>query len=184
MENCQSYTAVKKGSKCELGNYRPISVLPLVSKVLEKTIYQQLHDYLQENRLLNTYQSGFRSLHSTTTALLETTNNWSININNGLLNGVLFIDLEKAFDTINHEIISRKLARNERTHPNLVSQARVIEIFCEDCKLAAPLALCRGFGPRSRVNRVKSAWPATVPLETTCEFAAVKTQIQSAVSPK
>ena len=54
------------------------------------------------------------------------------------------------------------------THPNLVSQAREIEIFCEDCKLAAPLALCRGLGPRCRVHRFKSAWPATVPLETTC----------------
>ena len=44
-------------------------------------------------------------MHSTTTALLETKNNWSINIDNGLLNGVLFIDLKKAFDTIDHEII-------------------------------------------------------------------------------
>ena len=100
----------KKGSKRELGNYRPISVLPLVSKVFEKIIYYQLYDYLQENRLLNTYQSGFRSTHSTTTALLETTNNWSINIDNSLLNGVLFIDLKKAFDKIDHEIILRKLA--------------------------------------------------------------------------
>ena len=46
----------------------------------------------------------------TAAALLETTNNWSINIDNGLLNGVLFIDLKKAFDTIDHEIILRKLA--------------------------------------------------------------------------
>ena len=59
---------------------------------------------------LNTYQSGFRSIHRTLTALLETTNNWSINIDNGLLNGVLFVDLKKAFDTIDHEIILRKLA--------------------------------------------------------------------------
>ena len=65
----------KKGSKRELGNYRPISVLPLVSKIFEKIIYHQLYDYLQENSLLNTYQSGFRSMHSTLTALLETTNN-------------------------------------------------------------------------------------------------------------
>ena len=90
----------KKGSNRELGNYRPISVLPLVSKVFEKIMYHQLYDYFQENRLLNTYQSGFRLVHSTTTALLETTNNWSINIDIGLLNGVLFIDLKKAFDTI------------------------------------------------------------------------------------
>ena len=48
-------------------------------------------------------------MQSTLTALLETTN-WSINIDNGLLNGVLFIDLKKAFDTIDHEIILRKLA--------------------------------------------------------------------------
>ena len=56
-------------------------------------------------------------MHSTTTALLETTNNWSINIDNGLLNGVLFIDLKKAFDTIDHEIILRKLA-NYGVDPN------------------------------------------------------------------
>ena len=68
-------------------------------------------------RLLNTYQSGFRLMHSTTTALLETTNNWSINIDNGLLNGVLFIDLQKAFDTIDREIILRKLA-NYGVDPN------------------------------------------------------------------
>ena len=94
----------KKGSKRELGSYRPISVLPLVSKIFEKFIYRQLYDYLQDNSLLNTYQSGFRSMHNTLTALVETTNNWSINIDKGLLNGVLFIDLKKAFDTIDHEI--------------------------------------------------------------------------------
>ena len=85
----------KKGSKRELGNYRPMSVLPLVSKIFEKITYRQLYDYLQDNSLLNTYQSGFRSMRSTLTALLETTNNWPIDIDNGLLNGVLFIDLKK-----------------------------------------------------------------------------------------
>ena len=107
----------KKGSKREPGNYRPISVLPLVSKIFEKIIYHQLYDYPQDNSLLNTYQSGFRSMYSTLTALLETTNNWSINIDNGLLNGVLFIDLKKAFDTIDHEITLRKLA-NYGVDPN------------------------------------------------------------------
>ena len=53
---------------------------------------------------------GFCSLHSTITALLEATNSWSVNIDNGFLNGVVFIDLKKAFDTIDHEIILRKMS--------------------------------------------------------------------------
>jgi len=56
-------------------------------------------------------------MHSTTTALLQSTNNWSINIENGLLNGVLFVDLKKVFDTIDHEILLRKLA-NYGVDPN------------------------------------------------------------------
>ena len=112
MENCQSYVTplFKKGSKRELGSYRPISVLPFISKIFEKKLYRQLYDYFQDNSLLNTYPSGFRSMYSALTALLKTTNNWSINIDNGLWNGVLFVDLKKAFDTIDHEIILRKLA--------------------------------------------------------------------------
>ena len=54
-------------------------------------------------------QSGFRSLHSTLTALLEATSNWSVNIDSGLLNGVIFTDLKNAFDTIDHDILLRKL---------------------------------------------------------------------------
>ena len=100
----------KKGIKSNLNNYRPISVIPVVSKVFEKIVYDQLYQYLNDNQLLSSCQSGFRSLHSTLTALLEATNSWSVNIDNGFLNGVVFIDLKKAFDTIDHEIILRKLS--------------------------------------------------------------------------
>ena len=113
----------KKSVKSDLNNYRPISVIPAVSMVFEKIVYDQLYQYLNDNKLLSSCQSGFRSLHSTLTALLEATNSWSVNIDNGFLNGV-FIgsisaalscrssrkrDLIKAFDTIDYKIILRKL---------------------------------------------------------------------------
>ena len=82
----------KNGSKSDLNNYRPISVIPTVAKIFEKIIYDQLYQYLSENGWLNSGQSGFRSLHSTLTALLETNDNWCVNIDRGLLNGVIFID--------------------------------------------------------------------------------------------
>ena len=99
----------KKGQKNDLNNYRPISLLPAVSKIFERLIHNQFYEYLNANQLLTNCQSGFRSLHSTLTALLEATNNWSINIDKGLLNGIIFIDLKKAFDTIDHEIVLQKL---------------------------------------------------------------------------
>jgi len=60
--------------------------------------------YLSDNKLLNKYQSSFRSLHSTSTALLDATNQWYFNIDNGLATSVVFLDLAKAFDTFDHNI--------------------------------------------------------------------------------
>ena len=99
----------KKGIKSDPNNCRPISVIPIISKGFETIVYNQLCHYLDDNKLLPGCQSGFRSLHSTLTALLETTNAWSVNIDNGLLNGLVFVDLIKAFDTIDHVIILRKI---------------------------------------------------------------------------
>ena len=99
----------KKGVKTDPRNYRPISVLPVVAKIFEKAVYNQFYKFLNDNKLLCSSQSGFRSLHSTLTALLEATNSWSVNIDNSLLNGIIVIDLKKAFDTIDHDILLRKL---------------------------------------------------------------------------
>ena len=82
-----------------------------MARIFEKIIYDQIYNYLNVNDLLTSCQSGFRSLHSTLTALLETSNYWCVNVDKGLLNGVIIIDLKKAFDTIDHEIILQKLTK-------------------------------------------------------------------------
>ena len=92
-----------------MDNYRPISVLSVVAKIFEKLIFEQLYEYLNNNNQITASQCGFLSLYSTLTALIEATGKWSINIDNKLLNGVIFIDLKRAFDTIDHTILIWKL---------------------------------------------------------------------------
>ena len=87
----------KNGSKLDLNNYRFISFIRLIANIYEKPVYDQLYYYLNTNYLLSNFQSEFRSLHITLTALLEDTN-WSVNIDDVLLNGVILIDLKKAID--------------------------------------------------------------------------------------
>ena len=99
----------KGGSRSDLGNYRPISILPILSKIFEKLIFNQMYDYLYSNNLLETNQSGFRPLHSTATCLLKQVNDWLRNIDNGLINGIVQIDIKKAFDSVDHNILIEKL---------------------------------------------------------------------------
>ena len=77
----------KKGARQNDNNYRPISIIPAVGKIFERIIHNQLYEYLNVNDLLANCQSGFRSIHSTLTSLLEATNSWSVNTVNSRYTG-------------------------------------------------------------------------------------------------
>ena len=66
--------------------------------------------YLSEHSIISKSQSGFRSIHSTVTALLEATDSWAFDIDRGNVNAVVFLDLKKAFDTVDHTILLFKLS--------------------------------------------------------------------------
>ena len=103
-------TPLFKGGETEdIGNYRPISILALVARSFEKLLYKQLYDFLSKNEILSSQQWGFRSLHSTALVLIDCFANWLINMDKGETNLAVFLDIKKALDTIDHEILLNKL---------------------------------------------------------------------------
>ena len=101
----------KKGNRTDQGNYRPVSILPIVSKIAEKAVALQLKQHLEDYSLINRSQHGFRTGHSTATCLLEMTENIYKGIDEGKMTGVASLDLSKAFDTIDHNILLVKLVK-------------------------------------------------------------------------
>lgn len=99
----------KRNNPLELKHFRPISILPTLSKILEKILYEQLFTHLEQNNILPPTQSGFRANHSTTTALLQVTDDVIQASDQGQCTCVVLLDYSKAFDTLIHKILLTKL---------------------------------------------------------------------------
>ena len=99
----------ESGARDDRSHYRPISGLPFISRLFEKLVFNQFYEYLDANKSLYEHQSGFRLLHSVATALVYGTNDWYLTIDKGENIGLIFVDLKKAFGTVDHEILLKKL---------------------------------------------------------------------------
>ena len=100
----------KKGSRQDKDSYRPISVLSVLSKIVERYYGLHLKSYLNEYNLLTSSQFGPRPLHSCETMLLQLTNTLLHSMDKGERSGILLVDFRKAFDLLNHELLLQKLA--------------------------------------------------------------------------
>ena len=99
----------KKGSKLLVSNYRPISLLSNINKILEKLMYDRLYKFLTQHNILYDLQFGFRSRHSTNHALINILEEINKSLDDKMSVCGLFVDFQKAFDTVNHSVLLDKL---------------------------------------------------------------------------
>ena len=99
--------AFKKGDPTSKTDYRPASTLSNVSKIFEIFIYLQLHNSIQNK--VSVYLTGFRKNHGTQRALLKMIETWKTKLNMGHDVGIIYMDFSRAFDSLNHELLTAKL---------------------------------------------------------------------------
>ncbi len=101
----------KAGDPGSFTNYRSISILPYFSKILEKLVYKAIHEHLNKYNILYNHQYGFRKNHSTYMALLEFTDRIYTALDSNEYAVSIFLDLSKAFNTVNHNILLSRIYR-------------------------------------------------------------------------
>ena len=99
----------KKAEKLKMDNYRPVSLLPAISKIFEKVVHIQLYNYFKDNKLFFKSQYGFRDEHSTELAALELVDHLHNELDKKNVPIAIYMDLSKAFDTLDHNILLHKL---------------------------------------------------------------------------
>ena len=99
----------KVSSPTSLADYRPISLLCFLSKVLERLVHRQISDFLESRLMLDPLQTGFRTGHSTQSGLIKLTDDIRLGIDRKKVTFLLLFDFRKAFDTVCHVILLRKL---------------------------------------------------------------------------
>ncbi len=154
-----------------MDNFRPISILPAISKVIESVVFEHLHHYLLENQLLSQKQFGFRKNHSTTDALLciqKTTLNAIEKKKKAI---IITLDLFKAFDSVDHNLLLLKLFmigcdlismkwfksylsnRSQAvSHKGSLSRLRSINLGVFQGSILGPLLFCIFINDLSRLN--------------------------------
>ena len=103
----------KKGSKLECSKYRPIFLLSNIDKILERLMYNRLYNFLEKKEIIMSLQSGFRQKYSTTHALIHLTDKIRHEIDKGNYACGIFVDFQKAFDTIDHHILLNTMVSEE-----------------------------------------------------------------------
>ena len=99
----------KSGDSTKMSNYRPISILSFFSKIFEKLMYNIVNNFLYKNEVMYKYQFGFRKIHSTQHAIITLVDRITSSLDSGDLVIGVFLDLKKAFDTVDHHILIKKL---------------------------------------------------------------------------
>ena len=99
----------KQNDKTRIDNYRPISLLLAISKIIERAMFYQITTYFNINKLFHNNQYGFRKKYSTELAALEVIDRITCNMDNGKIPFIIYLDLSEAFDTLDHNILIEKL---------------------------------------------------------------------------